>query len=423
MAGRRTARKVRSPRGGASTVKDLLGGRRAFVIAEAGTAHNGSLKAGRELIDAAWHAGAAAVKFQWVIAREILHPRTGAVDLPGGSIPLFEKFRSLERPASFYRSLQAHCQRRGILFLCTPFGPESARLLGALKPRAVKIASPELNFRALLAAAAGQGKPLIISTGVTTFEDLVKLRRRLWALGVPAGQAQMLHCVTQYPAREMEYNLLLLATLHRDLRLGVGLSDHTTDPHFLPLLAYTVCALTNQAFVLEKHFTLDKRGAGLDDPIAIDPEELTGLLAGLGALVPRTQDFLRREPLWRKDFTRALEARGAVMKRIARDFAQRLLPEYDGARIAAALGDGVKRLAPCEAPNYHTTRRSLRAIRPIAYGERLSSKNTAWLRSEKNLAPGLPAGEAEIWGLVTATRSLADGEAIREGDFTPVARR
>lgn len=401
----------------------LAGSHDSVLIAEAGTNHNGNLKAARELIDAAAEAGAQVVKFQWVIAREILHPRTGKVKLPGGHIPLFEKFRSLERPPSFYRALSTHCKKRGVLFLCSPFGVESAKALHRLNPPAVKLASPELTFLPLLETLASQKRPLLMSTGVTALSDMEWVMGILKAHRLGPKQALFLHCVTQYPARESEYNLLLLATLRQRTGFTVGLSDHTLDAHFLPHAAFTVCALLGQPLWVEKHFTLNKHGHGLDDRIAIDPVELTGLAVGLKDLSRRCREFLKREGHWAREFRHLLATGGGPMRTLARSFASSMLPEYDPKRLAAALGDGVKQLAPGEAPHYATTNRSLRATRAIKLGEQLSEQNTAWLRSEKNLAPGLMAREAARLGGALAARPLADGDAIGPGDFYKVSKK
>ncbi|MDR3311972.1 MAG: N-acetylneuraminate synthase family protein, partial [Spirochaetaceae bacterium] len=136
------------------------------VVAEIGTAHGGSLHKARELIRAAADAGADYVKFQWVYAREILHPKTGGVPLPGGTVPLYERFRRLEVPPDFFAALRDYARERGCGFICSPFGLQSLAELLAIEPDAVKIASPELNHYPLLealsrhnAGLAAAGKP------------------------------------------------------------------------------------------------------------------------------------------------------------------------------------------------------------------------------------------------------------------------
>ncbi|HTP59750.1 MAG TPA: N-acetylneuraminate synthase family protein, partial [Spirochaetia bacterium] len=143
-----------------------------LVIAELGTSHQGDLDAARRLIDAAARAGAECIKFQLVHAGEILHPRSGLVDLPTGRVALYQTFKALERDLSFYRALKKHTEEAGALFLCTPFGIESARELRSLGVLALKVASPELNHVPLLREAASYGLPLFLSSGVSTLADI-----------------------------------------------------------------------------------------------------------------------------------------------------------------------------------------------------------------------------------------------------------
>ncbi|MBL8992706.1 MAG: N-acetylneuraminate synthase family protein [Spirochaetia bacterium] len=374
-----------------------------FLIAEAGTNHNGSLDTAKAMVDAASAAGAAAIKFQYVIASEILHPKTGLVSLPGGSIPLFERFRELECPVSFYRDLKDYADRKKILFLCTPFGPKSAEELGRMGVAAFKIASPEVTYFSLLGRVAEFRRPLLLSTGVTELADLRQVRNYLKAFPELENNFTFLHCITQYPAPEHEYNLLLLLSLPHllNLKVPVGLSDHTLDAFFIPKVAYTISRLANRPLILEKHLTLDKKGTGLDDPIAIDQNELSQLVSQVKQLSRTIQPQKSCEEEWRQE-----------MKEGVLESVTRLLPEYSRERIASALGDGVKALAPSEAGNYLTTRRSLRAIRDISKDERLDDTNSGYLRSEKNLSPGIfPVPEGLPKGTVARTL-IKDGEAI-----------
>ena len=93
-----------------------------FVVAELGTSHGGELQEAFRLIDGAAEAGADCVKFQIVFADEILHPLTGAVELPGGRVSLYHRFRELEQDSAFYRALKDYSEEKNLFFLCTPFG-------------------------------------------------------------------------------------------------------------------------------------------------------------------------------------------------------------------------------------------------------------------------------------------------------------
>ncbi|MFW6313793.1 MAG: N-acetylneuraminate synthase family protein, partial [Spirochaetota bacterium] len=219
-----------------------------YIVAEIGTGHEGDIDRAQELIHAARECGADCAKFQYVLAREIVHPATGAVNLPGGATPLFERFSNLEQPVDFYARLKELCEKHAIDFLCTPFGIESARELRTLAPAAVKIASPELNHTELLTEVASYALPLIVSTGVSRLSDIE------YALSILGTRdVTLLHCITAYPAPEEEYNLRLIASLRSAFGVPVGLSDHSEDPALVPGLAAALGAT-----VVEKHFTLSR---------------------------------------------------------------------------------------------------------------------------------------------------------------------
>ena len=330
-----------------------------LVIAEAGTSHMGDTGHARELIDAAAESGADCIKFQWVIADEIVHRSAGNITLPGGSIPIWERFRQLERPASFYAELKEYTEKHGLLFLCSPFGTESARQLLDLKVEAVKIASPELNHYPLLKATAKS--PLLLSTGVSSLGDIERSIDYVRSLNneTPARcRNALLHCITAYPAPEEEYNLRLIPLLSRIFGLPVGVSDHSRDPLLVPLLA-----VSQGACIVEKHFTLSRKNQGLDDPIALVPEEFSSMCRQIrkGENIPSGQLI---------EYCRSM---------------------FSPDRVSSVLGNGRKSLAPSEVPFYRSTNRSVVALTDLAVGSIISSENTALLRSEQNRRPGVGA--------------------------------
>jgi sialic acid synthase SpsE len=380
------------------------GPRRVLVIAELGTSHGADRVKARELIAAAAEAGAGCVKFQMVYADEILHPATGEVLLPGGKIRLYDRFRQLELEPSFFAEMKEEVEKRGLLFLCTPFGLRSARELRALGPRCIKIASPELNFCALLRELRGCGLPLLLSTGVSRLGDIEEALEILREGGKPEGEAGradggpdedgkpggqvpsicLLHCVTAYPSPERDYNLRVLGNLGGIFGLPVGISDHSLDPELVPALGTALGAA-----VIEKHFCLSRKDPGLDDPIALEP-----------AAFRRMTGAIRRASEAGPEETLAFWAR-----------------ERGSALVEDILGGGVKALAPSERPNYERTRRSIHALRDIRPGEILGPGMFASLRTEKVLRPGLPPAFEE-W--ITGRRAAAfipAGEGIRFEDL------
>lgn len=354
-----------------------------LLIAEIGTGHGGDRAKAMELIDAAAEAGAHCAKFQCVFAREIIHPETGLVPLPGGDIALYESFRRLERDADFYLALRERAEARGLLFLCTPFGLESARLLRGCGVRAMKVASPELNHLPLLAELAGYGLPVILSSGVSTLTDIER------ALSLLAGlPLALLHCVTAYPAPCEDYNLRLLPGLTGLFGIPAGVSDHSLDPVLVPAIATALGAVA-----VEKHLCLSREDPGLDDPIALPPAEF-------GAMVRAVRAAAARPP------TEALAD---------------LASSYGAARVEAILGDGVKRLAPSEAANHGRTNRSLHAVDRIGIGEIFSVGNIALLRTEKILRPGLEPGLLPAVLGRRARREIPAGEGILWEDLGDLA--
>ncbi|MCL2128185.1 MAG: N-acetylneuraminate synthase family protein [Treponema sp.] len=358
--------------------------RNPLIIAELGTSHGGDLQKARELASAAAEAGASCVKLQMVFADEILHPNTGEVSLPGGRIRLYDRFRQLEKPPEFYAEIKDYIESLGLLFLCTPFGLKSAGILHKLKPKIVKIASPELNFTALLREVAQWGLPVLLSSGVSTLGDIEEAVSVIREAGGKDSPVCLLHCVTAYPAPETDYNLWVLNSLSAVLGVSVGLSDHSLDPELVPALA-----VSQGAAVIEKHFCLSRGDPGLDDPIALEP-------SGFAAMVKAIRFAAEKEP----------------------DAAVSACREKFGAgKVEAVLGSGIKALAPSERDNYSRSNRSVHALADIHPGDVIKANDIAVLRTEKILRPGLPPSWADRITGRTARRFIPSGEGITFEDI------
>jgi sialic acid synthase SpsE len=368
-------------------------GKNPLIIAELGTSHNGDKNKAQKLIDAAAEAGAGCIKVQMVYADEILHPNTGEVPLPGGRIRLYDRFKALEQEPEFYEEIKKYTENKGLLFLCTPFGLKSAGVLKKMQPKMVKIASPELNFTGLLEEIAGWGLPVLLSSGVSrlcdieTAVEIFKNEPSNFNLANTDSHFSLiclLHCVTSYPAPEVEYNLRVLPSLAAIFGVPVGVSDHSADPELVPALATAMGAA-----VIEKHFCLSRTDPGLDDPIALPPQ----------------------------DFSKMVRA----VRRAAETGPEETVAFYSRQRgedlVNKILGSGVKELAPSEKTNYHLTNRSIHALRDIATGEIIKKGDYACLRTEKILRPGLePCREKDIEGR-TARNFIPAGEGIRFEDI------
>ena len=367
------------------------------IIAEIGTSHEGSFEKAKELVDAACDSGADTIKFQWVYADEILHPKTGFVKLPTGNIPLYERFKQLECPVSFYKDIMDYVHSKGCKFCCSPFGLRSMQELLQLNPDYVKIASPELNHYKMLEALRDWRKeqskkgeksvPVILSSGVSRLSDIDKAVRIVGRDGV-----SLLHCITSYPAPEDEYNIRLVKSLKDIFGIETGLSDHSLDPVLVPVLS-VACGGT----IIEKHFTLSRQTSGLDDPVALEPEQFALMVH----TVHQTEATFRHYG----------EALG-----MERTLSQ-LSEQYGQERLEAVLGDGVKRLATAEEANYGRTNRSLHFMRDMKKGETAGEGDIAILRTEKILTPGISPEFYDLLMGKKISRDVEDGAGVQFEDF------
>ena len=338
----------------------------SLIIAEIGTAHGGSLEKAKELVDAAALSGADVIKFQWVYADEILHPNTGYVELPGGRIRLYDRFKQLECPPDFYRQMIEYVHKAGCKFCCSPFGLRSLDELIELKPDYVKVASPELNHFPMLKRLAEHRKnlgaavvPVILSSGVSKMADIEKAVEI-----VGTENVRLLHCITSYPAPENEYNLKVITTLHEKFGIECGVSDHSLDPILVPCLS-VACGGT----VIEKHICLSRKDSGLDDPVALEPEQFAMMVH----VVHQTEATFRHY------------GNEVGYERVVEQLAE----QFGKQRVLEVLGDGIKRLALAEEANYGRTNRSLHFMHDMKAGEVITEKDVGVLRTEKVLTPGL----------------------------------
>ncbi|MCR4821955.1 MAG: N-acetylneuraminate synthase family protein [Treponema sp.] len=359
------------------------------IVAEIGTSHGGNLQKAKDLIDCAVDSGADYIKFQWVYASEILHPDTGFVNLPTGRIPLYDRFKSLEVPPSFFQECKEYTHKKGALFMCSPFGLKSLEELLAIKPDALKIASPELNHLPLLKKISDYRKkneiPLVISSGVSKLSDI---EEALSILG--RENITLLHCITSYPAPEEEYNLKLIPNLSAIFGVQCGVSDHSLDPVLVPSIA---AALGGS--MIEKHITLSKESDGLDDPVALTGEQFSLMSHCIRQCQAAFRQYGERAPSY---------------------ILNQLESEY-GQRIKKIMGDGVKKLAPAEEANYGRTNRSLHFMEDMKAGQKIKSEDIGVLRTEKVLSVGLhPRYLEKIIGS-ELTKDVKRGSGLQWEDF------
>jgi len=367
-----------------------------FIIAEAGTSHQGSIEKGYRLIEKAAWTGADCVKFQVVFADEIIHPLSGKVKLPGGDISLYEKFKELEQDEDFFFKLKQEAEKCGLIFLATPFGVKSARMLKNIGVSVIKVASPEINHYELLEEVSSYKLALILSGGVSTLSDIEK------AVAITGQNITFLHAVTAYPAPAEDYNLALLQTLSAIFGFKTGVSDHSKDPLLVPLIAAALGGTT-----LEKHFTLDNSGDGLDDLIALNPDDFKLMVSEIRALLSEKENS--RTMSQEKNYDCSNFSSNDLLKEIKKRFGKEC--------VERVIGSGIKELAPSEKDNYKTTNRSLIALRKINEGETITAHDFAPLRSEKNLVPGLSPEYVKIITGKAVKKKIENGAGITFDHF------
>lgn len=330
-----------------------------YIIAEAGVNHNGSLDMAKKLVEVAAEAGADAVKFQTFKADKLVSrsaPKAAyQTKTTGAEESQHEMIRKLELNEHAHEILIGHCKVCGIEFLSTPFDTESLDLLVERfdLPR-VKIPSGDITNALLLLKIAQTGKPVILSSGMSTLGEIED------ALGVLAfgylnkgnpsiaafraaycsaeGQATvqekvtLLHCTTEYPAPLEDVNLKVIDTLNSAFGLPVGYSDHTEG------ITVPIAAVARGAVIIEKHFTLDRTLPGPDHKASLEPAELKQMVAAI---------------------------------RI----------------VEQALGSGRKYPAPSELKNIRIARKSIVAAVAITAGEPFTADNLAVKRPGDGLSP------------------------------------
>ena len=285
-------------------------GQPLFVIAEIGLNHGGSLDRALELIDAAARAGATAVKLQTLVASELVAPTCPApthVD----ATSLRDFFAAFELNEAAHQTIAAKARAHGLALIATPLSLSAVDLLERVGVDAYKIASGDLTWTALVERCARTGKPIILSSGMATMDEVGHALGRARHSG--ARDVALLHCVSAYPVPPGSENLRAIATLASAFRVPVGLSDHAADMFAVPI------AVALGASVYERHLVLAADDGSVDGAVSSTPGEL--------AAAVRT-----------------------------------------AARAASELGSGEKACAPAEAENAGPSRRGLYAARALSAG-------------------------------------------------------
>lgn len=243
--------------------REIGDGHPCFVIAEAGSNHDGKLERAKQLIDAASEAGADAVKFQTFKAERLYNEFSSkdTVDLLSG----------IELQREWHQELMDHAEQRGLVFLTSVFDEESADFLDELGIVAFKIASAELNHIPLIRHIARKNKPMMLSTGMANGSEIRDAIDAVRAAGNES--AALLHCVSKYPTEMGEVNLRAMRTLKNEFKCPIGFSDHTM------VIGASIAAVAMGANIIEKHLTMSRKLVGPDHPYATEPDEFKRMIA------------------------------------------------------------------------------------------------------------------------------------------------
>lgn len=328
-----------------------------IIIAEAGVNHNGDINMARRLIYAAKEAGADYVKFQTAVPELVISAYAPKAEYQkettGEAQSQLEMCKAIHLPLSAYAELKRICDDVNIGFMSTPFDRPSIECLEAFDMDYWKIPSGEVTNLPYLRRIARPGRRIILSTGMSTLDEVDRAVGILEKGGVQRTDVILLHCTTQYPTPYEAVNLRAMDALATLGCGGVGYSDHTVG------IAVPLAAVGHGACVIEKHFTMSRSLPGPDHRASLEYDEL-----------------------------------------------RRMVQEIR--RIDVALGDGIKIAADAERSNIEVARRSIVAARAIAKGEVLTEENLEVKRPGGGISPML---WDEIIG-TPAIRSFAPDELI-----------
>ena len=329
--------------------------KKTLIIAEAGVNHNGKIHLAKELAKKAKEAGADIVKYQTFVPELLVSRYALKAEYQQKNDPKAENqldmLKRLCLTKKEFIELKAYCNDIGITFLSTPFDLESIKFLEELDIPLWKIPSGEIENLPYLEKLGKTGKPVIMSTGMASLEEIRSALKVLKENGT--REISLLHCTTQYPAPMDSVNLRAMETLGKEFGVHVGYSDHTEG------IEVAVAAVSLGAQIIEKHFTLDKTMEGPDHIASLEPTELKKMVCAIR-------------------------------------------------NIEKAMGSDKKEAAGCEIKNIGVARKSIVALKDIKKGEILDEFNLTVKRPGNGISP---MRWYEVVGK-TATRDFKEDEMI-----------
>jgi len=327
----------------------------AFIIAEIGLNHGGSLERALSLVNAASRAGVSAIKLQTLTPDGLVAPGAPA-PMHVDAASMSEFFSTFELDERATRQIVLRARALGLAVLATPLSLDAVDMLERVGVDGYKIASGDITWEQLIRRCAQTRKPLVISTGMSSLPEITRAVACARLGG--ASDVALLHCVSAYPVPEGSENLRAVATLIDAFNLPVGLSDHGANTSAWPL------AVVMGASIYERHLVLSEDDGSIDAAVSSDPAQLASAI-------------------------------------------------HAGLLAAAAAGSGIKICLPAEAPNRTASRRGLYARRDLAAGDTVTANDVIALRPAVGLAA---SREPELIG-VTLVRALDAGMPFLERDL------
>ncbi len=250
----------------------MINQRHTLIIAEAGVNHNGSMTLAKQLIDVAADAGVDYVKFQTFRAENLVVRTAEKAAYQQRNMndngSQYDMLKKLELSPEQHLELIAYCQYRGVKFLSTAFDFDSISFLSSLHLGLWKIPSGEITNYPYIRDIAKFGEPVILSTGMSTLDEIANAVKLLMKYGVPKELITILHCNTEYPTPMKDVHLRAMQAIRNEFGVNVGYSDHTLG------IEVPIAAVALGATVIEKHFTLDRTMQGPDHRASLEPDEL-----------------------------------------------------------------------------------------------------------------------------------------------------
>ncbi len=311
---------------------------KTIIIAEAGVNHNGNVDLALKQVDIASRCKADYIKFQTYCSDDLVQKKVGLAGYQKKNLKSkssqYKLLKRLELSETDHVKIIKRCKSKKIKFLSSPFDLKSINLLKKLNLNLFKIPSGEITNIPYLKKIGSLKKKIILSTGMSTYEEIKQAIKILISSGTKKKNITILHCSSEYPANKNNLNLLSIPLLKKKFKIDVGYSDHSLG------LQASLTAVALGARIIEKHFTINKRLSGPDQKASLSPNELKSLVKGI---------------------------RG----------------------VETILGKYIKKPYPAELKNLKFIRKFIVANKDIKKGEKFSKKNITTKRAEV----GIPASK------------------------------